>query len=72
LKDKNGKLIFEGDIVKITCELQGLCSHVATVSVAFVNYHWSCSNGKGKSLFNYVSLDADFEIIGNIHDNAEN
>ena len=72
LLDKNGKEIFEGDIVKATALLNDHHQRGATV-VSPVEY-W---HGETCLSITYVPLSLDFqvsheiEIIGNIHDNPE-
>ena len=80
LKDKNGKEIYEGDIVKYTFDLPG--SKFATengLKVRIDKVFWSewrssfaIGNGMANNnLFNYVRNGNRVEIIGNIHDNPE-
>lgn len=62
LPDKNGKLIFEGDIVKIVGDLIGILSDEPQKTVV----KWQIEDCG----FNLPSC-FDYEIIGNIHDNPE-
>lgn len=81
LKDKNGKKIFEGDIVRLTDEHNEI---EWTAVVVFGNpngeYNWGWQlkaigefDGN-KDILLWVDMEesgAYFEIIGNIHDNPE-
>lgn len=70
LKDKNGKLIFEGDI----------CRNTRTGEIVSVKWHgtmagyvWSKRKGNGH-IFDFGELFRacdKYEVIGNIHDNGE-
>ena len=75
LEDKNGKRIYEGDIVRISCEGfeyldKGFeCAKVKWKEAysAFVLFN----NAWGEDDFIYEWSMEDLEVIGNIHDNPE-
>ena len=58
IRDKNGRLVFEGDIVRA----KGVAGEEVIEPVRYVGYEYQP--------FDYIGL-TDFEIIGNIHDNPE-
>ena len=76
LKDKNGKEIYEGDIVKDLGYFERLTEEQAMDSgIAMIKYH-QCgfiAHYKGIELFSveYIDFDDRFEIIGNIYENPE-
>lgn len=63
--DKNGKKIFEGDIVRCVYEGKEMVGHVI--------YNDCCFNVKKSKSPNQPAMDLcdDFEVIGNINDNPE-
>ena len=64
LKDKNGKLIWENDIVKINN------SKVNTL-ITFRDFEIICTIPNGKYYKHRLEYDTEYEVIGNIFDNAE-
>lgn len=81
LKDKNGKLIYEGDIVKETSFDEDSCAgreFVETSVVCFGGGDYPCSFTlknkrfyRGYALLNYGVNRLELEVIGNIHENPE-
>ena len=72
LHDKNGKEIFEGDILRIygwTKEGLNTGNTEYFVEVKWERMCWSCGS---KSLYNYSTIGwANIEVIGNIYKNPE-
>lgn len=69
LKDKNGKLIFEGDVVED--EQSGICYFIKWFSECVC---YSLANRNGEMNFGCDEFEMflnDLSVIGNIHDNPE-
>lgn len=67
LKDKNGKNIFEGDIVSLGDDL-----HYFTFNIKYGSFMAaSIKEDTGMLLFQRTITNCGYAIIGNIHDNPE-
>lgn len=72
LTDKNGKRIFEGDIIKIPDDYDEFginAGEIYEVYFAFGGFRLKPKYSKSKGF--WLEDDATVEIIGNIHDNPE-
>ena len=67
LKDKNGKLIWDNDIVK-----HDFCEYQIGVQLAIVKYDSKYACYQIKPIYDWMYCDkSDCEVIGNIFDNPE-
>jgi uncharacterized phage protein (TIGR01671 family) len=68
LKDKNGKEIWEGDIIKLGVELGSTEIFIGVVIYANINAQFCVLNKQNQ----YQDLNNSLrEVIGNIHENPE-
>lgn len=65
LKDKNGKEIYEGDIVEV---IDKYAKRVFTGEVSFIDASFVIKNDYST---NYRWMDYDVKVIGNIYENPE-
>ena len=78
LKDKNGKLIFENDVVKATVRQNSLCQSSSYSDFYQISYHEKYCYFYLKKKNNNLLFDGNWsyylksiEVIGNIFDNPE-
>ena len=72
LKDKNGKLIYEGDIVKYKDEVYGLC--IGKIEWDNAHYEFQYYTGEKYGWFSHILClkhIKNIEVIGNIYENKE-
>lgn len=75
LKDKNGKEIYEGDIIYCKQYIGGNCVEYCIEKgyVCFNDGEFGLYRKQGyyQSLYKFKEYDYEFEVIGNIYDNPE-
>ena len=72
LTDKNGKKIFEGDIVEFTNKFTHKKGHAEIVFEAFKWKYSGCYYGGNPIVWLCIDdTSVEYEVIGNIHDNLE-
>lgn len=69
LTDKNGKRIWEGDVVR--CGTGRICKVTFPISPCFIGFDLFPVGGFDAPPPNEWTLFTDTEIVGNIHDNPE-
>lgn len=73
LKDKNGKKIFEGDIVDTVYDIEYIGVAAKRIGKSVVKFHKGCfvKDKIGEAgLFHFIASDKE-KVIGNIFDNPE-
>lgn len=72
LKDKNGKEIYEGDILYNDFNAKGIVKFINGMFVVYFVYEESvCSKDNDKMTTRLISVNSITRIIGNIHENPE-
>lgn len=72
LKDKNGKEIYEGDILYNNFNAKGIVKFINGMFVVYFEYEESvCSKDNDKMTTRLISVNSITRIIGNIYENPE-
>lgn len=72
LKDKNGKLIYEGDIVKFNFDTDEIKAVVSWDNKELIGFYLNTTDYfKDKYVTDYDFYKNDYEVIGNIYENPE-
>lgn len=71
LKDKNGKLIYEGDIINPFPESGAGELPAHWLQVVWSDFGFNFKRLNGKSTFHLLLKDGEYEITGNIYENPE-
>jgi len=72
LTDKNGKEIYEGDIIKASTKiLETLQVHTGYVQFGKSSFVLHYKIWNGKILIRRLSAYANFEIVGNVYENPD-
>ena len=72
LKDRNGKEIYEGDILKYNFPYDGRLKHVSPVKFLETEASFGIKDRYGNEIPLYrIAANNYFEIIGNIYENEE-
>lgn len=72
LKDKNGKLIYEGDIVEFNFDTDEIKAVVSWDDKELIGFYLNTTDYfKDKYVTDYDFYKNDYEVIGNIYENPE-
>lgn len=72
LKDKNGKLIYEGDVVKFNFDTDEIKAVVSWDDKELIGFYLNTTDYfKDKYVTDYDLYKNDYEVIGNIYENKE-
>ena len=72
LTDKNGKKIFEGDIVKHFNAFNAFGAGVDIGKVCWDDKYCQFYRTSNRGMYNYrVGTDCSYEVVGNIHENQD-